>query len=66
MSVGNADAQPSPSPAASAFARQICGSSGFVDENELPRIKVELRSKPLLALLQDVRALLLLGMRRLF
>jgi hypothetical protein len=47
MAVGNADPQPSPSPAASAFARQICGSSGFVDENEPSRIKVELRSKPL-------------------
>ena len=66
MAVGNADAQPSPSPAASAFARQICGSAGLIDENEPSRIEVELRPKPLLALLQYVRALLLLGMRGLF
>jgi len=26
--VGNADAQPTPSPATPAFARQICGSAG--------------------------------------
>ena len=63
VAVGNADAQPSPSSAASAFARQIGGSPRFIDENEFSRIEVELRPKPFLALLQDVRALLLLGMR---
>ena len=66
MAMRNADAQPPPAPAASAFARQIGGSPGFIDENELPRIEVELRPKPRLTLLQDVRALLLLGMRGLF
>ena len=66
MAMRNADAQPSSSPAASAFARQIGGGPGFVDENELPRIEVELRPKPSLTLLQDVRPLLLLGMRGLF
>jgi hypothetical protein len=66
MAVGNADPQPSPPPAASAFARQIGGRSRFVDENEFPRVQIELRPKPRLALLQDVRALLLLGVRGLF
>ena len=59
MAVGNADAQPTPSPATPAFARQICGSAGLIDENKPSRIEVELRPKPLLALLQYVRALLL-------
>ena len=66
VAVGNADAQPSPSSAASAFARQIGGSPRFIDENEFSRIEVELRPKPFLALLQDIRALLLLGMRGLY
>jgi hypothetical protein len=66
MAVGNADPQPSPSPAASAFARQIGRRSRFVDENEFPRVQIELRPKPRLALLQDVRALLLLSVRGLF
>jgi len=66
MAVGNADPQPSPSPAASAFACQIGRSSRFVDENEFPGVQIELRPKPRLALLQDVRALLLLGVGSLF
>src|SRR5579871_1124736 len=66
MAVGNADPQPSPSPAASAFACQIGRSSRFVDENEFPGVRIELRPKPRLALLQDVRALLLLGVGSLF
>jgi hypothetical protein len=66
MPVGNADPQPAPSPAASAFARQIGRSSRFVDENEFPRVQIELRPKPRLTLPQDVRALLLLGVRGLF
>ena len=66
MAVGSADPKPSPSPAASAFARQIGRRSRFVDENEFPRVQIELRPKPRLALLQDVRALLLLSVRGLF
>src|SRR5208337_4257088 len=38
----------------------------FVNEHELPRIEIELRPKPLLAPLQDVGALLFLGMRGFF
>ena len=45
---------------------RLVDAPGFVDENEFPRIQVELRPKPRLTLLQDVRALLLLGMRGLF
>ena len=66
MAVGNADPQPSPSPASSALARQIGGNPGFVDENKFPRIEVELRPKPFLTLLQNIRALLLRGVRRFF
>jgi hypothetical protein len=66
MAVGNADPQPSSSPTAPAFARQIGGSPGFVDEDKLSGIEIELRPKPLLALLQYVGALLLLGVRGFF
>ena len=66
MAMRNADAKPLALSAASAFARQIGGSPRFVDEYQLFRIKIELRPKPLLALFQDVRALLFFGMRCLF
>lgn len=66
MAVGNADPQPSPTAASPAFARQIGGSPGFIDEDKLSRIEIELRPEPFLALLQDVGALLLLGMRGFF
>ena len=66
MAVRNRGAQPSPSPAASAFARQIGGSAGLIDENEFQRIEVGLPGEPVPALLQNVRALLLLGVRGLF
>ena len=66
MAVGNADPQSSPSPTAPAFARQIGGSPGFVNEDKLSRVEIELRPKPFLAPLQDVGALLLLGMRGFF
>ncbi len=62
----NGGAQPSSSPTASAFARQIGGSAGLVDENESQRIEVGLPGEPVLALLQNVGALLLLGVRGLF
>ena len=66
MAVRDGNAQPSSSPAASSFARQIGGGSCFVDENEFRRIKIELPGEPFLALFQNVLALLLLGMRGLF
>ena len=66
MAVRDANAQPSPSPAASPFAREIGGSAGLIDENEFCWIEIELGGEPFLALLQDVRALLLFCMRGLF
>ena len=66
MAVRNGGAQPSPAPTTSAFARQIGGGAGLVDEDELRRIEIELAREPVPALLQNVRALLLLGMRGLF
>jgi hypothetical protein len=66
MAMRNADAKPLALSAASAFARQIGGSPRFVDEYQLFRIEIELRPKPLLALFQDVRALLFCGMRSFF
>jgi hypothetical protein len=66
MAVGNADSQPPPSSTAPAFARQIGGSPGFVNENKLSRVKIELRPRPFLAPLQNIRALLFLRVRGLF
>ena len=66
MAVRNRGAQTSPSPAASVFARQIGGSAGLIDENEFQRIEVGLPGEPVPALLQNVRAQLLLGVRGLF
>ena len=42
------------------------GSAGFVDEDEPRRIELEMAGEPVPTLLQNVRALLLLGMRGLF
>jgi hypothetical protein len=46
MAVRDADAQPSPASAAPAFPRQIGGGPGLIDENELPRIEIELLGEP--------------------
>ena len=54
MAVRNGGAQPSSSPAASAFARQIGGSPSLVDENKFQRIEVGLPGEPVPALLQNV------------
>ena len=59
-------AQPSTAPTASAFARHVGGGPGLVDEHQLRRIEVELPHEPSLALRQNVRASLFLGMRGLF
>ena len=66
MAVRNGGAQPSSPPATSAFAREIGGGAGLVDENELPGIEIGLARKPCEAPLQHVRALLLGGVRALF
>ena len=66
MAMRDANAQPSSSPAASAFAREIGGSASLVDEDEFCGIEIELCGEPIPALLQNVRALLLFGVRGLF
>ena len=53
-------------PAAPMLSREIGGSAGLVDEDEFGGIKIELAGEPVPALLQNVRALLLLGVRGLF
>ncbi len=63
MAVRNGGAQSPPASAASAFASQIRGRPGLVDEHELRRIEIELPGEPVPALIHNVRALLLIGVR---
>jgi hypothetical protein len=58
--------QAAPAPATSAFAREIGGGSGLVNENEFRRIEIELPREPFPASTLHVRALLFLGMRCFF
>jgi hypothetical protein len=58
--------QAAPAPATSAFAREIGGGSGVVNENEFRRIEIELPREPFPASTLHVRALLFLGMRCFF
>jgi len=55
-----------PAPATSAFAREIGGGSGLVNEYEFRRIEIELPREPFPASTSHVRALLFLGMRCFF
>ena len=48
------------------LSSEIGGSAGLVDEDEFGGIKIELGGEPVPALLQNVRAPLLLGVRGLF
>jgi len=57
MAVRNGGAQPSSPPATSAFAREIGGGAGLVNENELPWIEIGLARKPCEATLQGKRRL---------
>lgn len=66
VAVRNGGLQATPTPATSAFAREICGGSRLVNENEFRRIEIELPREPFPASILDVCALLLLGMRRFF
>ena len=66
VTVRDGRAQAAPAPATSAFAREICGGSRLVNENEFRRIEIELPREPLPASILDVCALLLLGVRRFF
>ena len=66
VAVWNGGAQPSAAPRAAAGARHIRRRAGLVDEHQAGRIEIELPGKPIAALFQNVRALLLRGVRRLF
>ena len=63
VAVRDGGPQAASAPATSAFAREICGGSCLVNENELRRIEIELPREPFPASILDVCALLLLGIR---
>lgn len=66
VSVGHARAQSLAAPAATVVTRHVGGRPGLVDEDQAFGIEVELAIEPLFPALQDVGAVLLGGMRRLF
>ena len=63
MAMRDGGPQSPSAPAAPMLSREIGGSAGLVDEDEFGGIKIELAGEPVPALLQNVRALLLLGVR---
>jgi hypothetical protein len=66
MPVREGGPQAPSAPAASMRSSEIGGSAGLIDEDEFRGIKIELGGEPVPALLQNVRAPLLLGVRCLF
>ena len=66
MAVRDAAAQTPTTPTAAVAARHVRRRPGLVDEHQFQRIKVELAGKPFPSPLQDVRAILLACVRRLF
>ena len=66
MAVRKAHSQALSFPRASVRARHVRRSPGFVDEDELGRIKVQLIIEPALALLQEIGAVLLYRVASLF
>ena len=66
MSVWNGCAQPFAARRPPACARHVGGGPGLIDEDELLRIEIELTVEPVFAPFQDVRPLLLGGVRGLF
>ncbi len=66
MAVGNGGPQALPSGCPAARASHVGGRPGLVNEQEPGRIEVELTFKPGFPSPQDVRPVLLRGMRRLF
>ena len=66
MAVRDGGPQSPSAPATSMRSSETGGSAGLVDEDEFRRIKIELGGEPVPALLQNVRAPLLLGVRGLF
>jgi hypothetical protein len=59
VSERDAGAQPLAPPATAIAPRHVGAGPGFVDEDQLLGIKIELAIEPVLASLQDVRAILL-------
>ena len=66
MTVGEAHPQALAPGAAAMAAGHVGGGPGLVDKDEALRVQIELAVEPLLALLQDVGAVLLDGMASLF
>ena len=66
VAVRHAGAQPLAARGSAIAARHVGRGPGLVDEDELVRIEIELPLEPLLAPLQDVGAVLLGRVRRLF
>ena len=66
MALRDGGPQSPSAPAASMLSRETAGSAGLVDKDEFRGIKIELGGEPVPALLQNVRAPLLLGVRGLF
>ena len=66
MAVGNADPQPLAAAAAAVSASHVGRSPGLVDKDQAFGIKIKLAFEPGLAPLQDVGAVLLSRVRRLF
>ena len=66
MAVRDGGPQSPSAPAASMLSSETGGSAGLVDEDEFRGIKIELGGEPVPALLQNIRAPLLLGVRGLF
>jgi hypothetical protein len=66
MTMRHADPEPFATRAAAAAARHVGRGPGLVDEDEAFGIEIGLTVEPVLPALQDVGAVLLAGMRRLF
>jgi hypothetical protein len=66
MTVRNAAAQALSAPATAVASGHVGRRAGFVDENELQRIEVELAFEPHPASLTDVGTILFARVRRLF
>ena len=66
MAMRHPDPEPLAPRASTMAARHVGGSPGLVDEHEALRLEIELPIKPVAAASQDVGAVLLRGMGRLF
>ena len=66
MAMGNADAKPLALGCASVAARHVGRGPRLVDEDETLGIEIGLALEPVFTPLQDIRAILLAGVRGLF